>query len=87
VLVIIALLLCGLAYALVRLRRERAAHKAEVVSLAGTVLTERDRKMAAFHVRRFSDAVEQCEKPERREELQNNLRYWQAVMAAEEVRP
>lgn len=76
------LLLAALAY----IWRQRDAHKAEVVSLIGTVLTERDREMAAFHVRRFSDAVEQCEKPERLPELERNLRYWQAVSAAEQMR-
>lgn len=43
---------------------------------------------AAFHVRRFTLALEQCEKgPARRAELQRWLDYWTARQAAEDLHP
>jgi hypothetical protein len=43
---------------------------------------------AAFHVRRFTLALQQCEKgPERRAELQGWLDYWTAKQAAEAINP
>lgn len=43
---------------------------------------------AAFHVRRFTLALEQCEKgQERRAELQGWLDYWKAKQAAEALNP
>ena len=44
-------------------------------------------KKIDFHVRRFTLALEQCDKgPERKAELKRNLDYWLARKAAEELR-
>lgn len=41
----------------------------------------------AFHIRRFTLAIEQCEKGhERRDELQSNLDYWLSVRDLEAMR-
>lgn len=39
--------------------------------------TPRDK--VAFHMARFTRAIEQCEKPERLHELKANLAYWTAI--------
>lgn len=40
-----------------------------------------------FHIRRFTLALEQCEKgPERRDELQRNLNFWLRMKDAEQAR-
>jgi hypothetical protein len=84
-LAIIVVVMCAVFYAV--LRRLRIAHEARVTAIASVTATERDRKLAPFHIQRFTAAIEQCEKgPERMAELERNLRYWQAVQAAEELR-
>jgi hypothetical protein len=35
-----------------------------------------------FHISRFTRAIEQCERPEKRQDLERNLAYWQAIRDA-----
>lgn len=43
-----------------------------------------DREKVAFHIDRFTRALEQCDKgPARRAELQANLDYWTALRDAD----
>jgi hypothetical protein len=69
------------------LHRRVRGRETELNAAIRATATARDKQMAAFHVRRFSDAIEQCDRPERLPELERNLRYWRAVASAEEMRP
>ena len=42
------------------------------------------REKIEFHCKRFARALEQCEKPDKRAELQRNLDYWRERLAAEQ---
>lgn len=42
-------------------------------------VSKKDQTDADFHIRRFELALEQCEKPFKRDELRLNLEYWKRV--------
>jgi hypothetical protein len=49
--------------------------------------SERDFDKVDFHIQRFKDAIEQCQKGETRlAELRRNLRYWETVKCLHEIR-
>lgn len=84
---IVALLAGAVAYLCFRLYRQKSDHRSHVAAVVQSNVTARDLEMAPFHIRRFTDAIEQCERPELRHEYERNLAYWTHVQAANEARP
>lgn len=77
---VIILCLALIAAALLLRRRKQA-----VAAVLSSAPTAKQMAEADFHVARFQSALIDP-KPEKREELERNLAYWQAVQKANELR-
>lgn len=53
---------------------------------AAPLVLPRDSDDAVFHVERFERALEQCTNPNKKPELEKNLAYWKAILAANELK-